>query len=1183
MTRANLKSLYAAPLTLLLASFVLGQSDRGVITGDVTDKDGSVIAGATVTVTNTATNIASIAVTTSGGRYTVPALPVGAYKLRVERSGFKTASVDNVTVNASTTTSVDVTMEVGDVSQTVDIVAATGAQVQTENAKISSGVTNKLVEELPLVVSGAMRNAFDLAVLTPEARPFGTSSGAADFSIGGGQGGAWGITLDGVNAGTARFGSTQWASVNTPSLEGITEFTVDTNGFKAEYGRASGGNLSFASKGGTNQYHGSAYEFLRNNVFDARSYFEDRRGVLKQHDFGWSFGGPVWIPKIYKGKDKTFFFSTMEWFRNRRAGQPFTASVPTPEMYTGDFSKWVDRNGKMIPIYDPSTTRTVNGVRVRDPFPGNQIPDQKISPFAKQFLALVRDGIKPTTTAAPGTFDYVNNNFIKAGGTSLDPWTKFSVRGDHTFSEKNKISGLYNYGYHGVVPGPDGFPGLGGPANTGRLGNQRSDVFRLNWTRVIRPNIVNSFIAGGNNWRETNSSPNATGSGWKSRICLPGVFDCDFNMLRARFAEYAGWGESAGDGSENTVYSFGDDLSIVSGRHAFKMGYLYERLHYNGFGRQTMSGEVSFSRLSTSVPGDNNLVTGGGNSFASFLLGEVFTGSTENNRFVSQQWRSHSMYFQDDWKITPKLTLNLGVRYEFTLPPLEGDDKWSDFTPDRPNPNADNFPGALRFAGNGKGREGSRTLVPGWYGGVGPRFGFAYSLNDKTVIRGGAARSFGVVRTTTGSTHFDGAIVIFGVSSDDNGITPVFKLDNGFIRNGQNIVPQPPSTDPGFGVRPGVAPGVPWWQGGEAVRLPESYDWTLSVQRQVTKNMVFETSYNATIGAHLVANLLNYQQLPWDYITRYGASLLNSQMVQANGADNPAAVAAGVKRPYPSFRGSVAQALRLYPQYGALNTGSGHGDKSGHSTYHALVTKLEQRLGNGLTLLGSYVFSKLITDTDEYGMGFLALDHYNRRLEKSVGNYDLTHNFKFSYIYELPFGKGKKWLNGGVAGAVLGGWRFSAVHLYSSGTPIGLGNSQSFPIFGGRNTAYVTSLDGWNAATPDNPDWRSGATRYFVNPCGFVTCNASGQVTQPGDRPGDAPRRNSRARREANLAENFSLAKTFSFTERFKMDFRWEAFNAFNRAILNPNDTNVQSLNFGRVTSQANDPRRMQFGLKLTF
>ncbi|HKC87258.1 MAG TPA: carboxypeptidase-like regulatory domain-containing protein, partial [Blastocatellia bacterium] len=413
MTRINLKSLCAALLTLLLAPFVLGQSDRGVITGDVTDKAGAVIAGATVTATNTATNIASTAVTTSGGRYTIPALPVGTYKIRVEKAGFKIASVDNMTVNASTTTSVDVAMEVGDVSQTVDIVAATGAQVQTENAKISSGVTNKLVEELPLVVSGAVRNAFDLAVLTPEARPFGTSSGNADFSIGGGQGGAWGITLDGVNAGTARFGSTQWASVNTPSLEGITEFTVDTNGFKAEYGRASGGNLSFASKGGTNQYHGSAYEFLRNDAFDARSYFENTRGILKQHDFGWSFGGPVWIPKVYKGKDKTFFFSTMEWFRNRRAGQPFTASVPSPEMYTGDFSKWVDRNGNMIPIYDPVTTRTVNGVRIRDPFPGNKIPDNRISPFAKQFLAIVQAGIKPTTTAAPGTFDYVNNNFIK--------------------------------------------------------------------------------------------------------------------------------------------------------------------------------------------------------------------------------------------------------------------------------------------------------------------------------------------------------------------------------------------------------------------------------------------------------------------------------------------------------------------------------------------------------------------------------------------------------------------------------------------------------------------------------------------------------------------------------------------------------------------------------------------------
>ena len=262
-------------------------------------------------------------------------------------------------------------------------------------------------------------------------------------------------------------------------------------------------------------------------------------------------------------------------------------------------------------------------------------------------------------------------------------------------------------------------------------------------------------------------------------------------------------------------------------------------------------------------------------------------------------------------------------------------------------------------------------------------------------------------------------------------------------------------------------------------------------------------------------------------------------------------------------------------------TGSAHGDKSGHSSYHAWVNKLEKRYGNGLTLQGSYVFSKIITDTDRYGIDGNALDHYRRYLEKSVGAYDVPHNFKLSYIYDLPLGKGKKYLNSGAASVVLGGWRFAGIQLYSSGNPIALGNSVSFPLFGGGNRADVTTLEKW-INEPSNPDWR-GATRYFNSPCTFVTCNAAGQVTQPTDRLGNSPRYNTHARNRAALTENFSLAKTFAFTEKIRMDFRWEAFNAFNRVRLATGSANVQSLTFGQVTSQLNEPRRMQFALKLYF
>jgi hypothetical protein len=1154
------RTILSVVLCLILSAFVHGQSDRGTLTGTVTDSSGSVIPGATVTATNQNTNVSARTITTDDGLYVIPALVPGTYKIRVELTGFKAAEQADVNIAAATTTRVNLALTVGEISESVQVTSAP-FQLQTENAKISAQVSNKMVDELPLVVGGAVRSPFDLALITPEAKQVeGTGPNKDEaFALGGGQVASWGITLDGVSAGTGRFASVEWASVNTPSLDAITEFTVDTNGFKAEYGRASGGIMSFASKSGTNQFHGTLYEFLRNDVFDARRFFEDKRGIYKQHDFGWSVGGPVWIPKLYHGKNRTFFFSSMEWFRNRVGASSERFSVPTPEMYRGDFSNWVDQNGRKITIYDPATTRAnPSGTGfIRDPFPNNLIPESRFSNFAKAVLKVAGNVGFPNNNAAPGTSDYVRNNYINNSGVVLDPWTKFSVKADHNFSDNNKVNFLYHYGTHLRNPGSEGFPGLPGALSNGRTGNQRTDVYRAAYTWVIRPTLVNQMYGGGNNWRELNASINATG-GWKDRgVCLQNAFDCDKNFVQVEFSDFQRWGDSAGDGSENTVYSFGDDLTLIRGKHNFKTGYAWERIHYNGFGRQTMSGLVRGDRRSTSIPGNNNLSTGGGNGFASFLLGESFSGGTENDRFVGQQWRSHAWYFQDDWKFSHRLTLNLGVRYEFTLPPLERDNKWSDFTPDKPNPGADGFHGALRFAGFGPGRENSRTLVDGWYGGIGPRFGMAYSFNDKTVVRASAARSFGIVKTVTGSTHFEGAISIFRPSSGDNGITPAFRLDNGLPP-----FPRPPSIDPAFSNGNNTA----YWD-NEAVRLPESYDWTLSIQRQLTKSLMFETSYNATIGAHLVSGLKNPNQVPFSAFQKYGITVLQSNI------NSDLAKAAGITKPYPSFNGSVAQALRPYPQYLNIQTREGHGDKSGHSTYHAWLMKLEKRYSTGFTLQTSYVFSKLLTDSDSYVGDNAAIDHYNRFLEKSIGQYDQAHSFKTSYIWEMPFGSGRRWLTQGPLSYALGGWRLAAFHYYASGTPMELTNNNSYNIFNGRGAATVTTYDGW-LANQEHPDWK-GADRYFQAPSFFGP--------QPTDRLGNTTRHNPKARTPANLGENFSLAKSFFFTETTKLDFRWEAFNAFNRTRFDPGSRNVADPNFGRVQAQINQPRRMQFALKLYF
>jgi hypothetical protein len=427
------------------------------------------------------------------------------------------------------------------------------------------------------------------------------------------------------------------------------------------------------------------------------------------------------------------------------------------------------------------------------------------------------------------------------------------------------------------------------------------------------------------------------------------------------------------------------------------------------------------------------------------------------------------------------------------------------------------------------------------------------------------------VKTVTGSAHFEGAIVIFRPASTDNGVTPAFVTDQGLPD-----FRRPPFIEPQFSNGNNTA----YWD-GEAVRLPQNYQWTMSLQRQLGDSWVVEASYNATVGAHLVAGVKNPNQLPWDLVGRYGNGLLGAPL------NSDQARAAGIGVPYSEiFRDfganvSVAQALRPYPQYRDIQTQSGQGDKSGHSSYHALILKADKRFGSGVTFQGSYVFSKILSDTDTFGDNLKSQDHYNRGLEKSLSALDRTHNFKFSYIYELPVGKGKRWMNrGGVANAILGGWRLSGTQFYSSGAPIGLTNANTFNTFAGRmNALYMDqagTYDNW-VVEQDNPNWR-GADRYF-QPASFFGNQSANQLGRT--RPGDATRLNGAARTMWSDVENFSLAKTINATEQVRVDIRWEAFNAFNRSRFNVGSTDVTSPNFGRVTGTVNDPRRMQLGLKI--
>jgi hypothetical protein len=1169
----------------LFAATLLAQSDRGIITGTVSDQNGAPMPGVAVAATQISTNSQFKSVSNESGEFNLPSLPVGVYRLAVEKPGFKSSVHENVRLEGGAAVRLDTKLEIGAVQQTI-LVETSVTALQTDDAKVRNTMSDILIEGLPTVVAGNMRSPFDLAAITPQ-----VNGGDQDFRIGGGQAGAFGVQLDGASANTNRAGSTLWAAVNAPSLDAITEFAVETNGFKAEFGRAGGGLVTFVSKSGTNQYHGTAFDFIRNNAFDARGFFNSTVPVYRQHDFGATFGGPVRIPHVYNGRDRTFFFFSYEGFRNRVGGVTTASALPPAEFYDGDFRNAVSRtrnpDGSYIRynIFDPDTTRYDGRNYVRDPFPNNIVPQARFDPIARRLIAIARDQLKALRTdVVPGTPQYWLENYWQAG-TSINPNNKFSLKADHMLSSSNRISAYFGYSKRESIPGPSGPPGgvPGTLSSFSRL-SDTSPVARVSWDATVTPRVHNRFYFGMNLFKDSNF-PITEGGHWKDKICIPNVGDCDRNLPIIGLVDFPQWGGSGFNGSENPTYSFNDDLSWIRGKHIFKTGYLFEFAPYVGLGQQNGAGNVTFSTAMTALPAQSSRNIGGGLAFASFLLGDASGIAIHTPRRVGMLWRYHAMYFQDDWRVSPRLILNLGMRYETNFPALNDGDKCADFDPTRPNPGAGGLLGALVFCGTGEGRIGRRSIAPGWYHGFGPRFGFSWRLARKTVLRGSSGASYAPVKTITGSGHFQGFAQILSFPDQTGGIERVLKLSQG-----APPWPKPPFIDPTFGNNG----DVDWWQGQESNRLPQMWSWTLTLQRELKAGLLVEAGYSAIVGTHLIANLLNYNQadinaLPasLNIFTNAGRNALNTTFDNSNRLVQQA----GFSKPYADFPGNftLARALRPYPQYNNVSTANG-GDHSGHSSYHSVILKVTRRYTKGLVIDASYVLSKMFTDSDSMWGSGAAIDQYNRRLEKSLSAYDRTHEAKINYVYELPIGPRKRFLNRGILSQTIGGWRIGSIHRYASGAPIAFTGAFGFPIVGNR--PYITQYDDWRAPIAGEK-FDPYVDRYFKTP---TTASWSGDTPtitsqgwfplQPRDRLGNMTRNNPKMRNFPIYTENVSLAKTFMVSKerRTTADLRFEAFNILNRTQFGTPNTNLNdAANLGLVRSQANTPRRMQFALKVNW
>jgi carboxypeptidase family protein len=1190
-----LLGLRTALAILCLSSLLLAQrSDRGIITGLVTDQTGSSVSGATVNVRNEGTGVETALITNDGGAYTTPPLILGSYSVTVERSGFKTSVNSGILLQGAETIRKDVALAVGSVSESVEVKA--GAEdLNVTTPDVSHTVDEKYYSDLPVVMGADVRLAESLLQIQPGYLPMKPNGDpmfrGSQFNsrINGGQTTATENFFDGAAFGNAV--GHQQSQESAAPVESIQEMKVITTTYSAQYGHTSGGFIEYTSKSGTNTLHGSLYEYFGNDALNAAGYFGTLgKTPYRNNNFGFTAGGPVVIPKVYNGHKETFFFSNIDWTRFRSGVLPgFGNTTPTDAFKAGDFSALLTNNqigtdalGRPIlegQIFNPATTQLVGGIPVRDPYPGNIIPanDPLRSAVAAKIAALM---VHPDR---PGVAFNVAGN--PSGGTWLLNARTVEFRVDHSFAPNFRMSESFYWGHRPAIRNCGGvagcvtqFDGETSPEkNNTYYGNgfyQRISTHhahsQFDW--IIRPNLLNHTTIAWDRWF-MGGNPLSAGVGWPELLwganhggildstAGPPVLDFYGNIPYSSLGG-GGWGKFGFQ--TNNRWQFSDDLSWVKGKHTIKVGFEYRRhqFPFAGWAIFAQGGEFAFSSLETGgYDGAGNNLSQTGDPFASFLLGQVHT-STQTIPFHPMFNEAYlAPWINDEYKVTSRLTLTVGLRFDYQFARTESKDQYSTFDPTTPNPGAGNIPGALIFAGKGAGRTGTRTFEHPNRDAWGPRLGFAYRLGNKNAIRGG----YGIYYSGVSFDQFMGQPTIgFQASpfapNPNNGQSPAFYLDNGFP---QNLIVRPPFIDPTFAN--GTAPIAVAKNG---LTLPRYQNWSLTVERQITNNMRLDVSYIGNRGTRLTANggtLGVAANMNDPKVLALGSGVLSADI------NSPAAIAARITPPYPGFSGDVAQALRPFPQYQNIQW---RNVPTGNSIYHALEAVLEQRFAHGLQFRVGYTYSRLNNDGAESAQGG-GNSGIQNPVSTDVGEYglsadDVPHVFLVGYTWELPVGKRMK----GPAGFLLGGWNLAGALRYESGRPLNIFMNNDLASFLFNGQKRPNRVKGAHGVTPRNGNFNPYAQSYLI----------PGAWTDPGFLQfGNAPRRDGSIRGFPTYNEDLSIFKVFPVKERLKMRFEAEFGNIFNRTDFCDPNTNFSAGSFGNVNTQCNQPRSIQFALRFDY
>ncbi len=1302
---------------LSLSSSVLAQrADRGVITGIVSDQTGSAIAGATVKIRNDGTGVETLLTTNSAGAFTTPALVLGTYSIAVDHQGFKTTQATGIELLGAETIRRDMVLAVGSTTESVEVTA--GAEtINATTPDVSHTVDNKYYTDLPVITAADVRLPESMLQIQPGYLPMKPNGDpmfrGSQFNsrINGGQTMATENFFDGAAFGYAS--GHQQSHESTPPLDAIQEMKVITTTYSAQYGHTSGGFIEYTSKSGTNNIHGTAYEYFANDALNARGFFDAdcvngtctprKKTPLKNNGFGFTAGGPISIPKVYDGHNKTFFFVNIDWARLREGVLPgfgnttppagafrgcitdpvngvcdFTSISSTQQFLFNPFSQSANPNRDPFMCDNAGNPTPVNSSGIQAAGVAcNKIPASLVSAAAHQIATRM---VAPDRVSPLG--DGIGGNV--AGNPAGDQTWLLNARNvefrvDHNFTPNFRMTETFYWNHRpsirncGEVGGCNTqFDGGTEPQkNTGYYGDgfyQRIVTHhahtQFEW--IIRNNMSNHTTIAWDRWF-MGGNPLSAGAGWPNILWgnTPGAnqpqgvggivaqdagppqidFTGDTGLLGGgvRTSEYNtlstyGWGHFGFE--TNNRWQFSDDLTWVKGKHTIKVGaeYRWHQFNHSGWAVGAAGGEFRFDTSGTAQLAGGSPISSTGEAFASMLLGQVFS-TTQTLPFYPSFYEGYvSPWINDEFKVNNKLTLTFGLRWDYQRARTEAQNRYSTFDPTTPNPGAQDIPGAVIFAGNCSGCSGRDTFEDPAHNAFGPRFGFAYLLNNKTVIRGG----YGIYYSGISFSQFYGDPVM-GYTSNPT----VANASNGRFPAIPNTVScnfPPPNPNPA-GCQPNPAPGVlngfdygfpgtlpvctgpgngcilqppfidptiangtsPLAVAPNGLTLPRYQNWSLTFERELSRNMRLDVSYIANRGTRLTA--------PWQMmgvaanmtdpaiLSQYAPSILGLDI------NNPAVVAAGIVAPYmpcnpPAivtncFSGTAAQALRRYPQYQNILW---RDVPLGSSMYNALEVVVEQRVTRGLQFRVGYTYSRLNNDGAETGQSGDGRDQRiqnpacTHKCEWGLSDDDTPNVFLVGYTWEIP--GAKRWH--GAAGALLGGWNWSGILRYESGRPLNIiMDNHVFDPNCNPPAGCNVGLGNILFNPQKRPDRVKGTSAIakqvgsFYNPLIQNYFNKSAWEDTGTNPFGNAPRVDGTARGFPTYNEDMSVFKNFKLKEQLMMRFEAQFGNIFNRTdFCNPSNNTTsfwspssgpQDTTFGSINTQCNYARSIQFGLKFSY